>query len=142
LRAQWDLKQLLVVSRCFVDGSSSQSSGGGSSNAPAEAGNNNNLKKKKKKKRRKKASAVAVAAAATPAEAAPLTYFLKYEDEIFQQNASLSFFFDASRVGASKSPAHDTAFGRESYLVALIDVDKLPACIESMEKMLEGLQEK
>eukprot|EP00946_MAST-07B_sp_MAST-7B-sp1_P002791 g2791.t1 len=129
-RAQWNLKRLLVVSRCFVDGSSHGHGAGGA------VGNPSGLKKKKKKKRRKKTPA-----AATAKETAPLTYFLKYEDEIFLQDASMSFFFDASRVGASKSPAQDTAFGRESYFVALIDVDQLPSYVERMEKKLEDLQE-
>ena len=121
-RAQWNLKRLLIVSRCFVDGASQSS---GKSN-----------KKKKRKRRRKKNSA------AGQKDEEPLVYFLKYEDEIFQKNAIFSFMFDASRVGASKSPAQDTAFGKESYFVALIDVDRLPACIDSMNEMLGTLQEK
>ena len=65
-------------------------------------------------------------------------YFLKYEDEILRDNAELSFTFPATRVGDSRAPAHDTAFGQESYIVSLVGVDKLPACIESMRTVLTG----
>tara|TARA_B110000091_G_C13683172_1_gene418788 strand:+ start:343 stop:990 length:648 start_codon:yes stop_codon:yes gene_type:complete len=69
----------------------------------------------------------------------PQMYFIKFEDEIFHQHATLSYSFPAASV-SRPSESSNIGFGTESYMVMVLDTSVLPQCIETMNAMVATVE--
>lgn len=119
-RKPFTCNNFLFVSRCFVDASK---------------------QRLRKKARFGDASGAAAAAAAA---GAPLVYHLRFEDEILQERAVLSFTFPTARAEALQksetlrsASTREQGFGEESYQAMLLTREKIQEAIAHMQAELQ-----
>jgi protein BCP1 len=124
-------KYLVMFTKCYVEETKSQNGGG----------------KKRGKKRKKKnkggsgngGGGSSSSSSSSETAVPPQMYFIKFEDEIFHQHATLSYSFPAASV-SRPSESSNIGFGTESYMVMVLDTSVLPQCIETMNAMVATVE--
>ena len=124
LRKELSFDYLIVFSTVYITGGNSNSSSG------------SKKKKKKKKKRSKKKQKISNDGSGTNEQ----IYYVKFEDEILRDSATLSYTCPLRTSGIDTEPRSMGPFGIESCLVMVLEIGKLKGCVERLSLLVQQQQ--
>ncbi len=122
LRKELSFKYLILFSTVYIMG-----------------GNSNSKKKKKKKKRSNKKQKTGNDNNGSSNN--EQIYYVKFEDEILRDSATLSYTCPLRTSGIDTEPRSMGPFGVESCLVMVLEVGKLKGCVERLSLLVQQQQQ-